>query len=159
MTCCIWASYLCLIGTTSITISNSHHQFPKGLTPHHIIQLQRRAQARQYQEVVVYVAEAAVENNGDDDEDVVDDGEADDGEDDEALEDEGGDLQVREISASTEENPLVAGNRKVLVWNVGWWWWGPSSGWWSWDSLESGLCQKCWSGSSKAPIASTLQLW
>ena len=61
------------------------------------------------------MAESAVENNGDDDEDVVDDGEADDGEDDEALEDEEGDVQVREISASTKENPLVTGNRKVRV--------------------------------------------
>ena len=61
------------------------------------------------------MAESAVENNGDDDEDVVDDGEADDGEDYEALEDEEGDLQVRKISAFTEENPLVTGNRKVLV--------------------------------------------
>ena len=61
------------------------------------------------------MAESAVENNGDDDEDVVDDGEADDGEDYEALEDEEGDLQVGKISAFTEENPLVTGNRKVLV--------------------------------------------
>ena len=105
-----------MIGTTSITISNSHHQFPKGLTPHHIIQLQRWDDASQYQEVVVYVAESAVENNGDDDEDVVDDGEADDGEDYEALEDEEGDLQVGEIAPSfVEENPLVTRNRKVLV--------------------------------------------
>ena len=56
------------------------------------------------------MAETAVEDNRDDDEDVVDDGEADDGEDDDALEDEEGDLQVRKISASTEENPLVTGN-------------------------------------------------
>ena len=61
------------------------------------------------------MAESAVENNGDDDEDVVDDREADDGEDYEALENEEGDLQVRQISAFTEENPLVTGNRKVLV--------------------------------------------
>ena len=62
------------------------------------------------------MAESAVENNGDDDEDVVDDGEADDGEDDEALEDEEGDLQVGEIAPSfVEENPLVTRNRKVLV--------------------------------------------
>ena len=61
------------------------------------------------------MAESAIENNGDDDEDVVDDGEANDGEDDEALEDEECDVQVREISASAEENLLVTGNRKVLV--------------------------------------------
>ena len=61
------------------------------------------------------MAESAVEDNGEDDEDVVDDGEADDGEDDEALEDEEGDLQVREISTSAKENPLVTGNRKILV--------------------------------------------
>ena len=65
------------------------------------------------------MAESAVEDNGEYDEDVVDDGEADDGEDDEALEDEEGDLQVREISTSAEENPLVTGNRKILLWNVG----------------------------------------
>ena len=69
-----------------------------------------------YQEIVVDVAGTAVEDNGDDDEDVVDDGEADDSEDDDALEDEEGDLQVGEISPSfVEENPLVASNRKVLV--------------------------------------------
>ena len=47
-----------------------------------------------YQEIVIDVTEAAVEDDGDDDEDIVDDGEDDDGEDDDALEDEQGDLQV-----------------------------------------------------------------
>ena len=40
------------------------------------------------------MTEATVENDGDDDEDIVDDGKDDDGEDDDALQDEQGDLQV-----------------------------------------------------------------
>ena len=47
-----------------------------------------------YQEIVIDVTEATVEDDGDDDEDIVDDGEDDDGEDDDALQDEQGDLQV-----------------------------------------------------------------
>ena len=40
------------------------------------------------------MAKAAVEDDGDDDEDIVDDGEDDDGEDHDALQDEQGDLQM-----------------------------------------------------------------
>ena len=47
-----------------------------------------------HQEIVVDVAKAAVEDDGDDDEDIVDDGEGDDGEDDDALQDEQSDLEV-----------------------------------------------------------------
>ena len=47
-----------------------------------------------YQEIVVDVAKAAVEDDGDDDEDIVDDGEGDDGEDDDALQDQQGHFQV-----------------------------------------------------------------
>ena len=71
--------------TTGIDITNNHHQFPKEAIRDFPIQ---------YQEVVVNVAESAIEDNGDDDEDVVDDREANDGEDDEALEDEEGDGPV-----------------------------------------------------------------
>lgn len=46
------------------------------------------------QEIVVDVAKAAVEDDGDDDEDIVDDGEGDDGEDDDALQDQQGHFQV-----------------------------------------------------------------
>ena len=47
-----------------------------------------------HQEIVIDVAEATVEDDGDDDEDIVDDGEDDDGEDDDALQDEQSDLEV-----------------------------------------------------------------
>lgn len=40
------------------------------------------------------MAKAAVEDDGDDDEDIVDDGEGDDGEDDDALQDQQGHFQV-----------------------------------------------------------------
>ena len=40
------------------------------------------------------MTEATVENDGDDDEDIVDDGEDDDGEDDDALQDQQGHFQV-----------------------------------------------------------------
>ena len=61
------------------------------------------------------MAETAKEDNGDDNEDVVDDREGDDGEDDDALEDEESDVQVGEILASAKENTLMTGNRKVCV--------------------------------------------
>ena len=54
----------------------------------------RKSSVFNYQEIVIDVTETAVEDDGDDDEDIVDDGEDDDGEDDDALEDEQGDLQV-----------------------------------------------------------------
>ena len=47
-----------------------------------------------YQEIVIDVTEATVEDDGDDDEDIVDDGEDDDGEDDDALQDQQGDVQM-----------------------------------------------------------------
>ena len=47
-----------------------------------------------YQEIVIDVAEATVEDDGDDDEDIVDDGEGDDGEYDDALQDQQGHFQV-----------------------------------------------------------------
>ena len=111
-----------------------------------------------HQEIVVDVAKAAVEDDGDDDEDIIDDGEGDDGEYDDALQDQQGHFQValsllahwdvllwatRRINRSIELK-----NRTTLTFQ---WWWTYYSDNHVFHGPSSSLCRKkksmgtiCW---------------
>ena len=59
------------------------------------------------------MAKAAVEDDGDDDEDIVDDGEDDDGEDDDALQDEQGDLEVGGVPLLAHWYVLLCNEKEI----------------------------------------------